>query len=134
MSTLAGGIHHRRTTAISLTDTGCRVGVVDRMIVDMIPAIQRERSLGDNQLQDRNTRDVAPVREIKAADVEETDYGEGALAVKATCTLVSLNNLLCPSAIDGNLSIGVTSGVETFSTEYTIFESTSEAFRCQEFA
>lgn len=81
-------------TAISLADT--QAGVVDRMIVDMIPAIQRERSLGDNQLQDGDTRDVAPVREVKAADVEETAYGEEALAVKATCTVVSLNNFLRP--------------------------------------
>lgn len=97
MWTPAGVVRHRRTTAaISLTDT--QAGVVDRMIADAIPAIQRERSLGDNQLQDGDTRDVVPVREVKAADVEEADYGEGERhpAVKATCTLVSLNNFPCP--------------------------------------
>lgn len=68
--TLAGVIRYRRTTA-AISSTGTQAGVVDRMIVDMILAIQRERSLGDNQLQDGDTRDVAPVREVKAADVEE---------------------------------------------------------------
>lgn len=94
---ILAGVVHRRITAIEISLADTQAEVVDRMIVDMIPAIQRERSLGDNQFQDGDTRDVASVREVKAADVEETDYGEGAPAVKATCT-VSLNNFLRPRA------------------------------------
>jgi len=41
---------------------------------------------------------LAPVREVKAADVEEPDYGKGASAVKATYTLVSPDNNNFPRA------------------------------------
>lgn len=45
------------TTVISLT--GMQAEVIDRLIAGMIPTIQRERSLGDNQVQDGDTRDVS---------------------------------------------------------------------------